>query len=127
MYVFGSAYDAFIQSKKNFIFDSYQQSCDKQVRDVIQDLIEHLNNRFDIDELVKRLQRDESIDTKEKVDIWNMIKHRTFSKIIAIAYMHSLVLLALKLQKSILCRETIKNFETTSQKNVGMWAIFDVF
>lgn len=79
-----------------------------------------MNTRFNTEELVQRLQNDERIETREKVEIWQQIKLRTFARIIALAYMHSVVLLALKLQKSILCRETIKNFEKSNEDNSGM-------
>lgn len=79
-----------------------------------------MNSRFNTDDLIRRLQSDEKIETREKVEIWNQIKLRTFARIFSLAYMHSIVLLALKLQKSILCRETIKNFEKSNEQPTGM-------
>jgi hypothetical protein len=80
-----------------------------------------LDSRFNTDALVQRLQSDENIGAHEKVEIWNQIKLLTFSRIFAVAYMHSILLLALKLQKSILCKETIKNFEKSKEQPSGVY------
>jgi hypothetical protein len=86
----------------------------------VQDLIAHLNARFNTDELVARLQNDESIKPREKIEIWGQIKLKAIGRIIALAYMHSIILMALKTQKSILCKETVKNFEKSNEQPSGM-------
>ncbi|KAI6243763.1 Peroxisomal assembly protein PEX3 [Aphelenchoides fujianensis] len=109
-------------SRKHFIFDSHQQSCDKQVQETVEELLKLLNARFNTEQLVRRLQTEENIQMKEKIELWEQMKVKTFARLLSLAYMHSIVLLALKTQKSVLCRETIRNFEKKDERAGGLFA-----
>ncbi|KAI6226955.1 Peroxisomal assembly protein PEX3 [Aphelenchoides besseyi] len=108
------------KSKRHFIFDSHQQTCDKEVVETVRELIAKLDSRFDTEQFILRLQNEENMDVKEKVKLWEQMKIRTFARLLAVAYTQSIVLIALKTQKSILCRETIKNYEKPDEHPTGI-------
>ncbi|KAI1730375.1 peroxin-3 domain-containing protein [Ditylenchus destructor] len=108
------------QARKNFIFDSHQQSCDKTVLSIIHDFRDQLGKRFETASLVERLKQGK-IEPKVKIALWEDLKIRTFGRIMAAAYCSSLILIACKLQKSILCQETCKNMEKNESKQTSSW------
>ncbi|CAD5234935.1 unnamed protein product [Bursaphelenchus xylophilus] len=109
-----------LQSRKAFIFDCHQQSSDKEIAETVTDMISAINNRFNTDSLVHRLRTEEGIEQVEKVAIWEDIKIKTIARIVALAYCHSLILMVLKTQKSILCREAIRNLEGSMKPKSGL-------
>ncbi|KAI6205835.1 Peroxisomal assembly protein PEX3 [Aphelenchoides besseyi] len=110
------------KSKRHFIFDSHQQTCDKEVVETVRELIAKLDSRFDTEQFILRLQNEENMDVKEKVKLWEQMKIRTFARLLAVAYTQSIVLIALKTQKSILCRgddQELREARRASNGNVS--------
>ncbi|KAI1718831.1 peroxin-3 domain-containing protein [Ditylenchus destructor] len=61
------------QARKNFIFDSHQQSCDKTVLSIIHDFRDQLGKRFETASLVERLKQGK-IEPKVKIALWEDLK-----------------------------------------------------
>ncbi|CAD5227516.1 unnamed protein product [Bursaphelenchus okinawaensis] len=116
-----------LQSRKTFIFDCHQQSSDKEIAETIDDLYAAINRRFNTEALVERLRTEEGIPQGEKIAIWEDIKVLTIARIIALSYYHSLVIMVLKTQKSILCKEAIRNLESSMKPKNGIVGYVSAF
>jgi len=107
------------QARKNFIFDVHQQSCDKLLHNLVADVRTLLQRRFDTEHLVERLKNEELL-SEEKIHIWEELKSRTIGRILAVGYCYSLLVVALKTQRSILCQETCKGLERPKSRESGL-------
>uniref|UniRef100_A0A914CCS5 rRNA-processing protein UTP23 homolog n=1 Tax=Acrobeloides nanus TaxID=290746 RepID=A0A914CCS5_9BILA len=105
------------KSRKHFIFDSHQQSCDKQVQLVLNDVKSLIQAHFNVEELVDRLKNSDELSAVEKVHIWEEIKVKSFARILAVAFIYPLIAVVFKTQKSIICRENCKRYENNSQNS----------
>lgn len=76
--------------------------------------------------MVKRLKTKE-LNKQEKIQIWEQLKvlinlnwlifkFCLFQRLLSIAYCYSLIIIAFKAQKSILCKEFCKNLTTKEQE-----------
>ncbi|KAH7712276.1 hypothetical protein AAVH_20363, partial [Aphelenchoides avenae] len=104
------------KARKHFIFDAHQQCCDKALREALSDLRQIIKNRFNTEELVERLKQDSELTNQEKVELWEQIKLRSFARILAVSFAYSLLTLAFKTQKSILCQETCRHLEASKKQ-----------
>ena len=105
------------QARRHFIFDAHQQSCDKNLGDSIGDIKAILKSRYPIESLVESLKDPEgSLNNDEKIQIWEDIKLQALGRLISTACSFSIIIIATKIQKSILCSEMCKAVETTRSK-----------
>uniref|UniRef100_A0A915D8E0 Peroxisomal biogenesis factor 3 n=1 Tax=Ditylenchus dipsaci TaxID=166011 RepID=A0A915D8E0_9BILA len=58
------------------------------------------------------------MNAKQKIHLWEELKIKAFGRILAVAYCYPLLVIAFKVQKSILCQESCRNIELkTKQQN----------
>uniref|UniRef100_A0A915DAI9 Peroxisomal biogenesis factor 3 n=1 Tax=Ditylenchus dipsaci TaxID=166011 RepID=A0A915DAI9_9BILA len=106
------------QARKNFLFDAHQQSCDKVLQQVIAEIQQTIQQRFDAESVVQKLKQNEGMNAKQKIHLWEELKIKAFGRILAVAYCYPLLVIAFKVQKSILCQESCRNIELkTKQQN----------
>jgi hypothetical protein len=104
------------QARRHFIFDAHQQSCDKNLAESIIDIKAILKSRYPIEILVESLKDSDGITNDQKIQIWEDIKHKSISRIISTSVSLSIIIIATKIQKSILCSEMCKIVEETRQR-----------
>jgi len=92
------------EARKQFIFDSHQQSADKCLVGVVNEVNLTIKNRFNTEELVDRLHSVE-LSPKEKIETWEELKFRSVAKIVSVSYVYPLLSVAFKLHRSILSHE----------------------
>lgn len=102
-------------ARKHFIFDAHQQTCDKTLTDSIGDIKNIIKNRYPVENLVETV-REPDLTPEEKIRIFEDIKLKSIARIISTSFAYSLIIVASKTQKSIVCAETCKNVEKSRQK-----------
>uniref|UniRef100_A0A914ZB43 Peroxisomal biogenesis factor 3 n=1 Tax=Panagrolaimus superbus TaxID=310955 RepID=A0A914ZB43_9BILA len=108
------------QARRHFIFDAHQQSCDKNLVESISDIKAILKSRYPVEILVESLKDSDEISNEQKIQIWEDIKHKSISRIVSTSVALSIIIIATKIQKSILCSEMCKIVEETRQKQTSM-------
>lgn len=101
-------------ARKHFIFDSHQQSCDKNLSESIMDIRNIIRNRYPVETIVDTV-KDPDLPPEEKIRVFDDIKLKSIARIISTSFSYSLIIIASKTQKSIICSETCKNLEKSRQ------------
>jgi hypothetical protein len=101
------------QARRHFIFDAHQQSCDKNLLESISDIKAILKSRYPVEILVESLKDSDEISNEQKIQIWEDIKHKSIARIVSTSVALSIIIIATKIQKSILCSEMCKIVEET--------------
>jgi len=100
------------EARKGFIFDTHQQSCDKVLAQIVPSVQEMIERRFDTEDIVMKLKNEgQNMTTEEKVALWEMLKLRSFARILAVVCTYPIIIVTFKSQKSILCSEICRKME----------------
>uniref|UniRef100_A0A7E4UTB8 Peroxisomal biogenesis factor 3 n=1 Tax=Panagrellus redivivus TaxID=6233 RepID=A0A7E4UTB8_PANRE len=94
------------QARRHFLFDAHQQSCDKALTEAILDIKQVLKSRYPVEQLVESLKDGTALSNADKIRIWEDIEHKSIARVVSTAFAYSLVIVASKTQKSIVCAET---------------------
>ena len=93
------------------------------MQETIDELAARLKLRFELASLIAKLKsqrelpREQQLTKEEQREIWQTIKQKMFAQIMAIAYSHTLIMLALKIQTSLICHESVKRFNSAPQRS----------
>lgn len=102
-----------VQSRKHYIFDTNQRTCDNSILQLIPSLKSKFQNRFDIENLLELLK-----NGGDKIKIWEDMKVMSFSRLFCSMYSYTLLIVSLKLQISIIAADiyskSLENSTTTS-------------
>lgn len=101
-----------LQSRKHYVFDSNQRTCDNSVIQLIPTLKLKFQKRYDIETLLDSLKNGAS--SSEKVKIWQDMKLMSFIRLISSCYSFTLLIVSLKLQISIIAADI---YEKSVQKS----------
>ncbi|KAE9552673.1 hypothetical protein FO519_004115 [Halicephalobus sp. NKZ332] len=105
-------------ARKHFIFDSHQQSCDKGLTESIVDIRNIIRSRYPVENIVETV-KEPDLPPEEKIRVFEDIKLKSFARIISTSFAYSLVIVASKTQKSIICSETCKNIQKKRTQEAG--------
>ncbi|PAV79843.1 hypothetical protein WR25_01959 [Diploscapter pachys] len=100
------------EARRHYVFDTNQRSCDESILTLAISLIALIKSKHDVDLLKDELKFLPNLTHENRLQLWDMIKHSTITRLIVTAYGYSLLIVTLKTQISLMARDICNQFET---------------
>lgn len=86
------------KTKRTQHFESTERSCNQAIMGLAPNLIEQILRRLDTDDIVRELRH----NPDNKVELWNLLKIKAISRLCALVYASSMLVITLRVQFNIL-------------------------
>ncbi|KAL3123799.1 hypothetical protein niasHT_010012 [Heterodera trifolii] len=112
------------ETRRHFLFDVHQQSCDKTLRKILPELTLRIAERFNTEQLLDELRSLPVPSPERKIQIWEHLKTRSLCRLISLIIVFPLTILILKSQKAIICQQLCQLLSNKKTKKDERSSIF---
>lgn len=102
-------------------FESTERTCNQAIQSLFPNVLEVVSKLYDTNTILQELrEKSQKLTTVEKIDLWNQLLVKSFSRIVTLVYSLTILVISLRVQLNILAgfiyKEIDKDMKTISQE-----------